>query len=84
MSLALVSAALVVMIVLFCLEYFSKHMRIMRTLTRQQASDAVKFGEAMVSGRASESLAQKQQFPFPVIVSMTTSPKRIDTLHTIL
>jgi phosphopantetheine adenylyltransferase len=56
-------------------------MTIARNLTSDQAEDAIKYGEGLVSGQTADDLAQKQAIPHKIVLSMTTSPKRMKHLH---
>lgn len=60
---------------------YGKRMTIARHLTSDQAEDAMKYGECLVSGSTADDLAQKQEIPYKIVLSMTTSPKRMKHLH---
>lgn len=82
--LAAAIVALTIVTVMYCLKRYNRAGRLLSTMDTTRAEDSLKIGSTLTEDTASQDIAVKQATPHKVILSMTTSPERIDKIHRLL
>lgn len=82
--LAAAIVALTIVTVMYCLRRYNRAGRLMSTMDTTRAEDSLKMGSTLTEETASDDIAIKNATPYKVILSMTTSPDRIDKIHRLL